>query len=207
MAAPAQDAAGRGGPGGERVAWWLFAPAAAWVGLRWLLTWAEDRAPLPPAWALAPFAGTQDPWAGLRPAGIALIVAGALALLAWRWTRRHGPQAVLRAAAALWLLLWAAACAAQIVGFFNLRGLQPQPPLAAELLGVRERPPSLRSLGGTLWVLRIDGDAAAQQVLVQDAAAAQVPLHARLALQTARGRWYGRYVRGWDMLAPPNRLP
>ena len=189
--------------GGERVAWWLFAPVAAWVGLRWVLTWIEDRAPLPAAWALAPFAGTQDPWAWLRPAGLLLAALALLALLA-RWhARRHGWRGALRGLAGAWLLLWAAACAAQLGAFLNLRGLQPQPPLAAELVGARARPPSLRAPGGQLWVLRVDGQAPLQQLLVEDARAAQVPLHARLALSWSRGRWYGRYVGGWDMLAAP----
>ena len=82
----------------------------------------------------------------------------------------------------------------------NLRALVPQAPLQAELLGAHAQPPSQRSLGGQLWVLRIAGEDAPQQVLVPDAAAAQVPLHARLNLRWARGRWHGRYLSGWDML-------
>ena len=101
---------------------------------------------------------------------------------------------------AAWLLLWTAACAAQLQSFLNLRALVPQAPLQAELLGAHAQPPSQRSLGGQLWVLRIAGEDAPQQVLVPDAAAAQVPLHARLNLRWARGRWHGRYLSGWDML-------
>ena len=191
--APAQGA-------GQRVAWLLFGPIAAWVGLRWVLEWLKDRAAPPPAWAITPFVGTQDPWAWLRPTGIAIAVLVLLALLARAWARRHGTRLILRLLALAWLLLWLFACAAQLRGFLNLRDPLPQAPLQAELLGVHGKEASLRSLGGQLWVLRLDGEDLPQQVLVSDAAAAQVPLHARLALHWVRGRWHGRYLSGWDML-------
>ena len=184
----------------QRGAWLLFGPVAAWVGLRWVLQWLQERAPQPAAWPITPFAGTQDPWAWLWPAGIAIAVLLLLALLARAWARRHGTRALRRLLAAGWLLLWAAACAAQLQGFLNLRAPVAQAPLRAELLGAHARAPSQRSLGGQLWVLRIAGEDEPQQVLVQDAAAAQVPLHARLALHWVRGRWHGRYLSGWDML-------
>ena len=185
---------------GQRGAWLLFAPLAAWVGLRWVLQWLQDRAPQPAAWPITPFVGTQDPWAWLRPAGMAIAALALLALLARAWARRHGWRAPLRLLAGAWLLLWAAACAAQLQSFLNLRALVPQAPLQAELLGAHAQPPSQRSLGAQLWVLRIAGEDAPQQVLVPHAAAAQVPLHARLNLRWARGRWHGRYLSGWDML-------
>ena len=187
-------------PRSALLAWVLFAPLALLGGLRWVLNWQQERAPAAPAWAISPFAGTQDPWAWLRPAGIAIAVLLLLALLARAWARRHGTRALRRLLAAGWLLLWAAACAAQLQGFLNLRAPVAQAPLRAELLGAHARAPSQRSLGGQLWVLRIAGEDAPQQVLVPDAAAAQVPLHARLNLRWARGRWHGRYLSGWDML-------
>lgn len=185
---------------GLRGAWWLFGPVAAWVGLRWVLEWLQDRAPQPAAWAITPFVGTQDPWAWLRPAGAGLAGLLLLALLARAWARRHGTRALRRLLAAAWALLWAGACAAQLQSFLNLRTPVRQPALQAELLGAQARAPSQRSLGGQLWVLRLDGEEGLQQVLVPDDAAAQVPLHARLALRWVRGRWYGRYLSGWDML-------
>ncbi len=186
---------------GQRGAWLLFAPLAAWVGLRWVLQWLQDRAPQPAAWPITPFVGAQDPWAWLRPAGMAI----AALLHCWPCWRAPGRaamawRALRRLLAAAWLLLWAAACAAQLQAFLNLRAPVAQAPLQAELLGAHAQPPSQRSLGGQLWVLRIAGEDAPQQVLVPDAAAAQVPLHARLALHWVRGRWHGRYLSGWDML-------
>ncbi len=193
---------------GQRGAWLLFAPIAAWVALRWVLQWLQDRAPQQPAWAITPFVGTQDPWAWLRPAGMAIAAALLLALLARAWARRHGTRALRRLAVGAWALLWLAACAAQLQGFLNLRTPLAQPALRAELLGAHAQPPSQRSLGGQLWVLRIAGEEAVQQVLVPDPAAAQVPLHAALALHTVRGRWHGRYLSGWDMLAAqPSTMP
>ena len=187
----------------RRAAWLAFAPVAAWVALRWVLAWLDERRPPPDAWALAPFAGTQDPWAWLRPLGAVLAAMLALALLA-RWLRRrHGAGLLARLLAAAWVLLWLAACAAQLMAWQNRHQLTAQPPLAAELIGRHAQPPSLRSLGGQLWVLRIDGQAELQQVLVPDSAdAGAAPLHQRLRLHWARGRWHGRYLTGWDMLEP-----
>ncbi|AVS64225.1 hypothetical protein C8241_18100, partial [Paracidovorax avenae] len=63
---PARGAA----DGATRTAWWLFAPPAVLVGLRWLLQWYDDRWPGPAVWALAPFDGTRVPGAGLAFLGM-----------------------------------------------------------------------------------------------------------------------------------------
>ncbi|WP_367066320.1 hypothetical protein [Oryzisolibacter sp. LB2S] len=187
-------------PQPQRAAWLGFAPVAAWVGLRWVLAWQDERHPTPDAWALVPFVGTQDPWGWLRPAGAVVLGLVALVLLA-RWLRRrHGPALLPRLLATCWVLLWAAACAAQFMAWQNRRELAPEPALAAEIVGQHHKPPSLRSLGGTLWVLRVDGQAELLQVLVpDDAGSARPQLHQRLRLHPARGHWWGRYVTGWDV--------
>ena len=41
----------------RRTAWVLFAPLACVVGVRWVLTWLEDRASRPAAWAPASCSG------------------------------------------------------------------------------------------------------------------------------------------------------
>ena len=190
-------------PQPQRAAWLGFAPVAAWVGLRWVLAWQDERHPPPDAWVLAPFVGTQDPWGWLRPFG-AFIAALIVLVLLGRWLRRrHGARLPRRWLAGAWVLLWLVACAAQLMAWQNRRQLAPQPPMAAELIGQHAQPPSLRSLGGTLWVLRVAGQADLLQVLVPDDAGAAPPqLHQRLRLHWARGHWYGRYVTGWDMLQP-----
>jgi len=186
----------------QRAAWLGFAPVAAWVGLRWVLAWQDERHPAPDAWPLAPFVGTQDPWAWLRPLGAFMALLVMLLLLA-RWLRRrHGAGLLRQLLAGAWVLLWLVACAAQLVAWQNRRQLVPEPPLAAELMGQHHQPPSLRSLGGTLWVLRVDGQAELLQLLVPDDAGTPPQLHQRLRLHWARGHWYGRYVSGWDMLQP-----
>ena len=187
----------------QRAAWLGFAPVAAWVALRWVLSWLDERQPAPAAWALAPFTGTQDPWAWLRPLGGVMAALLLLVLLARRLRRRHGAGLLGRMLAAAWVLLWLAACAAQLMAWQNRRQLAPQPPLLAEPIGRHAQPPSLRSLGGTLWVLRVAGQADLQQVLVPDGTGATpLQLHQPLRLHWARGRWHGRYVTGWDMLQP-----
>lgn len=181
------------------MAWLAFAPLAAVVGLRWVLAWLQDRAEAPPAWPLAPFVGTQDPWAWLHTAGWAL-AALAILVLAARFTRRRfGMPALVRLLGTLWIAAALAACAAQLAHFLNLRGLQPQPEaLAAQVLGSRAVAPSLHGAGGTLLVLQLHDEPGAQQALVDDRQAAALPAGQALALHWARGRWWGRYVTGWQ---------
>lgn len=187
----------------RRTAWLLFAPLAAVVGLRWVLTWLDDRASAPPAWPLRVFAGAQDPWAWLAPTAAVLLVLAAVLLLARLAWRSGARRAVLRCAAAAWLLLCLAACGAQLQRHLNQARLQPQPPVAAQVLGTHFQPPSLRSTGGTLLVLRVDGLAAPQQVLVDAPAAAGLQVGQPLRLAWARGRWQGRFVTGWQVDAVP----
>lgn len=181
----------------QRTAWLLFAPLAAVVGLRWVLTWLADRAAAPPAWPLAPFEGVQDPLGWLRPLGWGTVGLLVLLALGWLVRRRFGARPVRRALAAAWVLLCLAACAALLGRHLNLRALQPQPPVAAEVLGSRFQPPTARGPGGTLLVLRL-GAAGPQQVLIDDPAAARLHAGQQLRLHWAQGRLGGRFVTGWE---------
>lgn len=197
---------GGGAPsGGARsrvTAWLVFAPLAAVVGLRWVLTWLQDRADAAPAWPLVPFAGAQDPLAWLPTAGWSLAGLTLLILVAWKVRRRLGPRAQARLLAGLWLAAALAACAGQLMHFFNLRGLVHQAePLDARVLGSRAVRPSARGPGGTLVVLQVPG-LPTQQALIDDPTVAQLQPGQPLALRWARGRWSGRYVTGWQATPP-----
>lgn len=204
MHEPPQRAAGAAS--GRRVAWVLFGPLAAMVGVRWVLAWLDDRAHLPPAWELTDFVGTQDAMARLG-ATLWLLLALGLVLGAALWVqRRHGLASMRRMLAALWLLLALAACAAQLRSHLNLRGLQPQPvPLQARVAGVHAQPPSLHSTGGQLLVLQLQGEPQDKplQALVDDPAARALRPGQQLQLDWARGRFGGRYITGWRSSAAP----
>ncbi|SDM30985.1 hypothetical protein SAMN05428957_104134 [Oryzisolibacter propanilivorax] len=197
-------AAARAAAGGAQArarlgAWLGFGPLALVVGLRWVLDWLQGRADAPPAWPLAPFVGTQDPWGWLHTTGWALMALAALLLAGRLVYRRFGARALLRLLAGLWIAAALAACAAQLAHFLNLRGLVPQPaPLAARVLGSRAVAPSLHGAGGTLLVLQLRDEPGTQQALVDDRQAAALPAGQALALHWARGRWWGRYVTGWQ---------
>lgn len=184
----------------RRTAWVLFAPLAAVAGLRWVLQWLADRAMGAPALPLAPFAGTQDPAGRLASMGgwaALLAVACALVWLAWR---RWGGRPVRRVLAVGWVALCVAACGALLWRHLNVQGVQAQPPVVAEVLGSRFQKPTAHGPGGTLVVLRVPGIEPAQQVLVDDPAAARWQPGQRLRLQWATGRYGGRFVTGWQAL-------
>lgn len=190
--------------------WLLWAPPLALVALRWVLDWQAERHPSAPVWRLQPFVGTQDPWAWVAPLAGALVALALLALLLRALLRRGQGRWVRRGLLAAWWLLCALGAAAQLLGPLNLRGLQPQAPLQAEIVGRHVQAPSLRSTGGTLLVLRLAGQDAQDvqdvqgslvQLLLDDPAAAALPMHQRLQLQWALGRWQGRYVTAWQPLS------
>jgi hypothetical protein len=186
----------------RRTAWLAFGPLATVVGLRWVLAWLDDRAARLPAWPLQPFAGAQGPLDAA--AASAWVLAALLALCAALWwlRRRHGAPLRNRVLAVLWLLLGAAACAAQLYHYLNLSGLRPEAaPLAARVAGTHFKPPSLRSAGGQLLVLQLAGapGAAPLQVRIDDPRAQRIAPGQHLLLHWARGRFAGRYVTGWQM--------
>ncbi len=187
--------------------WLLWAPPLALVALRWVLDWQAERHPSAPAWRLQPFVGTQDHWAWVAPLAGALVALALLALLLRALLRRGYGRWVRRGLLAAWWLVCALAAAAQLAGVLNRGGLQPQAPLQAEIVGRHVQAPSLRSTGGTLLVLRLAGQDAQDvpgslvQLLLDDPAAAALPVHQQLQLQWALGRWQGRYVTAWQPLS------
>ena len=188
--------------GGAGLAWLLFAPLALLEGLRRVLAWSAERVPLPPAWRLQPFAGQLDPFAWIGQLGWALGALLLLGLLGWWLRRRWGTRVLLRWLAALWLLGCVAAGLGLALRQINLRSLQPMPEVPAQVLGSHFKEPNLRSLGGTLLVLRIADEPVLQQVLVSDAAAAQLQPGQQIKLLTSVGRAYGRFLTGWLPAAP-----
>lgn len=188
------------GAAAQRTAWLLFAPPAVLVGLRQVLDWQAERGPATLLLPLAPFVGTQNPWAWLPTLGWALAGLAAMWLLARAARRRWGLAPVLRVAAGLWVLLCAAGAAAMVWSFMNLQGAQPLAPVMAQVLGSRAKAPSMRGPGGTLLVLRIDGIPTTQQVLIDDPEVGVWGPGQVVQLQWAQGRSSGRFVTGWQAL-------
>jgi hypothetical protein len=194
-------------PGGQSdanrtaVAWLLFAPPLAALGLRW---WLRTRAELDPT-----------PWQALRAAGDAalepgqllwqasqpfLITTAALALLAlgaWALVRRLGWRRVQPVAVLAWLLLWIGVAGAAGLQYVNRVAQQALPAQTATVLQARARPPTERGPGGAELLLRLPSFDAPQSVLLEQADAAVLPPGTRLQLALARGRFSGHYVTGW----------
>lgn len=198
-------------PGGQSdasrtaVAWLLFAPPLAALGLRW---WLRTRAELDPT-----------PWQALRAAGDAplepgqllwqasqpfLITAAALALLAlgaWALVRRLGWRRARPIGVVAWIALWVALGAAAGLQHVNRVAQQALPAQTATVLQARARPPTERGPGGAELLLRLPGFDAPQGVLLEQADAAVLLPGTRLQLALARGCFGGHYVTGWR-LAP-----
>jgi len=190
------DTAQFGPPANARtIALWFGPGFVSMVAVPKVLSWLQERAAPPPVWKLAPFVGTQEPghWQHITTVVFLGFIAFLL-LLGWARTL-WGRKAVFRLLIALWLLSHLGVCAAYIVRYLNVQTLHALPPVQAQVLGSHEKAPSLRSLGGTLLVLQLQGQAEVQQVRVTDLpAAAQWPTGQQVQVQWASGRWYGRYV-------------
>lgn len=187
----------------QRTAWLLFAPPAALVALRWLLQWQHDRGAQMPLLPLTPFTPPTDVFSVLAP-----FLWGVLALLpavfAVRWAaQRWGWRPVQRVALVLWFALCLAGAGAALRGHLNLQRAQSLTPVAAEVLGSRFTPPSLRGAGGTQLIVRVSGMDVPQQVLMDDPQAAHWQPGQRLLLHWARGGRSGLFVTGWLALEPP----
>ncbi len=189
-----------------RAVWWCFGPPAVLAGLRAWLQWEAERHPRPPAWRMAevppPQAGVFDlllPWlAGLAAV---LVAVGVLVAIA-----RRGPAAaagVRRFLLALWVAVCAAGCVALWLSDANLRGLQPQPPTQAQVLGHRGLAPNMHSTANLELVLRVDGFPTPLQARIDHPDTGQWTGGQRLELQWARGRWFGQYATGWQLIMAP----
>jgi len=178
---------------------WFFAPPfVSGVVVPKVLAWLQERANPPAAWKLAPFVGTQEPWAWLSYA-ISIACCSVLAWLLLRWIRAvWGRQALLWTLALTWGVLHLAASVALVARHLNLQALHVLPATTAQLLGSHDKPPSLRSLGGTLVVLQLQGQEVAQQVLVEHPApTAHWQAGQQVHVQWAKGRWWGLYITGF----------
>lgn len=194
-------------PGAQRIAWLLFAPPVALVGLRWLLQWQTDRGPQTPLSPLTPFTPPSDALGVLAP-----LLWGVLALLAValgaRWAgRRWGWRPVQRTGLALWLALCVVGAGALLWRHLNLQGVQLLAPVAAQVLGSRFTPPSARGPGGTQLIVQVTGLVGPQQVLIDDPQAAQWRPGQMLLLQWVRGRSSGLFVTGWRVLPAASPAP
>lgn len=187
----------------QRTAWWLFAPPAFLVGLRWVLEWQADRGLSITLLPLLPFAGAQTLpemlWQMAWPL-LVLLVFVAVGVVAYR---RWGARPVQRTLAIGWVLLCAAGCIALGLRYLNTHEVQPLASVQAQVLGSRIQAPSTRSIGGTQLVLRIDGVEPLQQILIDDPQAAQWAPGQHLILQWAQGRYRGWFVTGWQAVPMP----
>jgi hypothetical protein len=184
----------------QRTAWWLFGPPALLAALRAWQQWQAERVPLPAAWPLKALPPPQATALDLLlPVLVWLAVVALLAAVLWWLARRGQGRAVRAGLLGAWVLACLAGAAALLLGAHNLRNLQAQPPVQAQVLGSRAVPPSLRSTGGTELILRIEGQAQPQQAIISDPQAATWPPGQRLQVQWARGRIHGLYVTGWHL--------
>lgn len=185
-------------PGGavnaQRTAWLLFAPPALLVGLGWVLAWQQERSAQVALWPLTAFDPAPDVWTVLQPV-LRVLLAGMLVLVLAVWARRRlGTRRVLRTLAVAWVALCLAGAAGMVRRDLNVRGVQPLPPVPAQVMGSRAKAPSTRGPGGTLLVLRVHSLEQPQQVLVDDPQAARWRPGQRLLLGWSRGRYQGLFV-------------
>jgi hypothetical protein len=189
------------GRASQRTAWLLFGPPAFMVALRWLLQLADDRHSAIPALSLAPVSTTTGALDLLWPVAVGLPVLMAAGLV----VRRLGWRRVMPVLGVAWLLLWLTGSGALLQRHLNRQGLFLQGmsstaavPVTARVVTSQFKPPSLRGLGGTQLVLKVDGLEIPQHLLIDDEQASRLKPGDVLALQLTPGRFSGLFVTGWQ---------
>ena len=171
------------------------------VAMRWLLQLTDDRQSATPALSLAPVSTTTGTLDLLWPVAVGLAVLMAAGLM----VRRLGWHRVMPVLGVVWLLLWLAGSGALLQRHLNRQGLFLQGmsstaavPAIARVVTSQFKRPSLRGLGGTQLVLKVDGLEIPQHLLIDDAQANRLKPDDVLALQLAPGRFSGLFVTGWQ---------
>ena len=218
---PFAEAVNRSGPGpaqngwtSQRTAWLLFAPPAFMVAVRWILQLIDDRQNAALALSLVPVSTTAGTLDLLWPVALALAMLVAAGLV----IRRLGWRRVMPVIGMVWLLLWLAGSGALLQRHLNRQGLffqemnaspaasPPQNLVMAQVVTRQFKPASLRSLGGTELVLRVDGMAIPQRLLIEDASAAPLKPGDVVVLQFVPGRFNGLFVTGWQVVPSASPL-
>ncbi len=190
----------------------VLAPAVLWVMVREWLQWrlAQLGAVLPP-----PLNPAGDPVALMRNIALVLLACLAFAALAWWLVRKPGPARyrlppgrLAWVLLALWVVLWLAGAAQAVRSQLNVLGVQPAHGETLALVGVRQSPPTLRSVGGAQLYLDWPAQGGLHTVLVESPSPALLAQPPKVLLQVAPGRWHGWYVLSWsvpgaDPTAPP----
>ena len=218
---PFAEAVNRSGPGpaqngwtSQRTAWLLFAPPAFMVAVRWILQLIDDRQNAALALSLVPVSTTAGTLDLLWPVALALAMLVAAGLV----IRRLGWRRVMPVIGMVWLLLWLAGSGALLQRHLNRQGLffqemnaspaafPPQNLVMAQVVTRQFKQASLRSLGGTELVLRVDGMAIPQRLLIEDASAAPLKPGNVVVLQFVPGRFNGLFVTGWQVVPSASPL-
>ena len=200
----ADDGAGAQSPWAQqRVAWWLLAPPAFTVGLRWVLAFLAARQPQVAALSLTPVPAQASvmtlAWSGLA----ILVVLGAGVV----GVRKLGWRRVMAAAGVVWVALWLGASGALVQRYLNQQNLKVLPGAVAKVLGSQFKPPSPRGAGGTQLYLQLPGLEAPHSVLIDDAAMVRLRPGDALSLELAQGRFDGLFVTGWKAMPSPTATP
>ena len=218
---PFAEAVNRSGPDpaqngwtSQRTAWLLFAPPAFMVAVRWILQLIDDRQNAALALSLVPVSTTAGTLDLLWPVALALAMLVAAGLV----IRRLGWRRVMPVIGMVWLLLWLAGSGALLQRHLNRQGLffqemnaspaafPPQNLVMAQVVTRQFKQASLRSLGGTELVLRVDGMAIPQRLLIEDASAAPLKPGDVVVLQFVPGRFNGLFVTGWQVVPSASPL-
>ncbi|MDO5088103.1 MAG: hypothetical protein Q4D74_10945 [Comamonadaceae bacterium] len=182
------------------LAWVALPPLAVLLLRAWLQAQADaGAASLQPLQAATQVSSASEAlWMAARPFVLTLAVAGGLAAaLFWGGRaacRRWGWARLRPVALAGWLLLCLAAAAALAASHLNRAGRQAQPVQTAQVLLVRDVPPSARGPGGAELYLSLAGHAQPMRLHAEGRHAAEFPPGATVRLQPQAGRWWGRWA-------------